>query len=168
MSCSFALQFPIAQDAAPAEQRHVSDEMTKQDTRTCQPQWILGESARKPEWATHGPALSPLTDFPATSGGSEPDFTGRDDRWPTSPKQTKMKAGQRPCWLTGKESARNAGDGGSIPRSRKSPGEGNGNPLQYSCLGNSMDRGVWQATVHGVTRVRHNLATTTTKMKEGR
>ena len=39
-----------------------------------------------------------------------------------------------------------------IPGSRKSPGEGNGNPLQYSCLGNPMDRGVWQATVQGVTK----------------
>ena len=38
-------------------------------------------------------------------------------------------------------------------------GEGNGNPLQYSCLENSTDRGAWQATVHGVTRVRHHLAT---------
>ena len=40
-----------------------------------------------------------------------------------------------------------------------SPGEGNGNPLQYSCLDNPMDRGAWWATVHGVTRVGHNLAT---------
>ena len=40
-----------------------------------------------------------------------------------------------------------------------SPGEGNGNPLQYSCLENSMDRGAWQAIVHGVARVRHDLAT---------
>ena len=45
----------------------------------------------------------------------------------------------------------NAGDVGSIPGSGKSPEEGNGNQLQYSCLGNPMDRGVWQATVHGVT-----------------
>ena len=37
-------------------------------------------------------------------------------------------------------------------------GEGNGNPIQYSCLGNPMDRGAWWATVHGVTRVRHDLA----------
>ena len=44
----------------------------------------------------------------------------------------------------------NAGDVGSIPGSGRSPGEGNGNPLQYSCLGNPMDRGVWWATVHGV------------------
>ena len=47
----------------------------------------------------------------------------------------------------GKESAFNAGDPGSIPRSGKSPGEENGYPLQYSCLETSMDRGAWQATV---------------------
>ena len=46
----------------------------------------------------------------------------------------------------------NAGDLGSIPRLGRSLGEGNGNPLQYSCLGNPMDREVWQATVHGVTK----------------
>ena len=46
----------------------------------------------------------------------------------------------------------NAGDTGSIPGLGRSPGEGNGNPLQYSYLGNSMDRGAWQATVHGVTK----------------
>ena len=45
-----------------------------------------------------------------------------------------------------------AGDAGLIPESRRSPGEGNSNPLQYSCLGNPMDRGVWWATVHGVTK----------------
>ena len=45
-----------------------------------------------------------------------------------------------------------AGDVGSIPRSGRYPGEGNGNPLQYSCLGNPMDRGAWRAIVHGVTK----------------
>ena len=49
----------------------------------------------------------------------------------------------------GKGSACNTGDPGSIPGLRKSPGEGNGNPLQYSCLKNSIDRGAWQATVDG-------------------
>ena len=49
-----------------------------------------------------------------------------------------------------KEFACNAGDLGSIPGSGRSPGEGNGNPLQYSCLENSMDRGAWPVTVHGV------------------
>ena len=48
------------------------------------------------------------------------------------------------------ESACNVGDLGSIPGSGRSPGEGNGNPLQYSCLENSMDRGAWRATLHGV------------------
>ena len=52
----------------------------------------------------------------------------------------------------GKASACNAGDPGSISGWERSPGEGNGNPLQYSCLGNSMDRGAWWATVHGVTK----------------
>ena len=46
----------------------------------------------------------------------------------------------------------NAGNSGSISGSERSPGEGNGNPLQYSCLGNPMDRGAWWATVHGVTK----------------
>ena len=62
----------------------------------------------------------------------------------------------------------NARDAGSIPGLGKSPGGGHGNPLQYSCLGNSMDRGTWQAIVHGVTKDLmvyvesmglHNLAT---------
>ena len=52
-----------------------------------------------------------------------------------------------------------AGDPGSIPGLRRSPGEGNGNPLQYSCMENLMYRGAWWATVHGVTRVVHDLAT---------
>ena len=50
----------------------------------------------------------------------------------------------------------NAGDVGSIPGLGRSPGEGNGNPLQYSGLENPMDRGPWQAAVHGVTRVGHD------------
>ena len=50
------------------------------------------------------------------------------------------------------------GDLGSIPGWGRAPGGGNDNPLQYCCLGNPMDRGVWWATVHGVARVRHNWA----------
>ena len=46
----------------------------------------------------------------------------------------------------------NAGDSGSVPKSGRSPGKGNRNPLQYSCLENSMDRGAWCATVHGVVK----------------
>ena len=56
----------------------------------------------------------------------------------------------------GKESACNAGDPGLIPELEISPGEGNGNPLQYSYLENSMDRGAWQVTVCGVSRVGHD------------
>ena len=64
-----------------------------------------------------------------------------------------------PCSSVGKDSACNAGDLGSIPGLGRSPGEGNGYPLQYSCLENPMDRGGWQATVHGVARVGHDLVT---------
>ena len=52
----------------------------------------------------------------------------------------------------GKESACNAGDLGLIPGLGRSPGEGDNYPLQYFCLENSMDRGVWWVTVHGVTK----------------
>ena len=62
-------------------------------------------------------------------------------------------------WLNGKDPSVNAGNGGSIPWSGRSSGEGNGNPLQYSSLGNPMDRGAWWATVHGVRRVTHDLVT---------
>ena len=58
-----------------------------------------------------------------------------------------------------KEFACSAGDLGLIPGSGTSPGEGNGNSLQYCGLGNHMDRGPWWATVHGVPRIRHDLAT---------
>ena len=53
----------------------------------------------------------------------------------------------------------NAGDMGLIPNMERSPGEGNGNPLQYSCLENPMDRGVCWAIVHGVAKEWHDLAT---------
>ena len=66
-------------------------------------------------------------------------------------------------WLSGKKnSPANAGDlghTGLIPELGRSPGEGNGNPLQYSCMKNPMDRRAWRATVHGVTRVGLELAT---------
>ena len=58
----------------------------------------------------------------------------------------------------GKKSTCNAGDPGSIPGLGRSAGEGNGNPLQYSCLENPMDREAWPATVHGVARVGHDLS----------
>ena len=58
----------------------------------------------------------------------------------------------------GKESACSAGDERSIPGSGRSSGEGNGNPLQYSCLENPMGGGAWQATVHGVARSQIQLS----------
>ena len=70
-----------------------------------------------------------------------------------------------PRWLSGKKSTCQA-DPGSNPGSGRSPGEENGNPLQYSCLGNPMDRGVWWVTVHRVTQswtqLSNETATTTT------
>ena len=59
----------------------------------------------------------------------------------------------------GKESACNARDPSLIPGLRRSSGERNGNTFQYSCMENPMDRGAWQATVHGITRVGHDLVT---------
>ena len=59
---------------------------------------------------------------------------------------------------TVKASAYNAGDLGSIPGSGRSPGEGNGNPLQYSCLENPMDGGAWLPTVHGIAKSRTRLS----------
>ena len=63
----------------------------------------------------------------------------------------KWKSGL-PCWLSGKESAGQCRRRGLTPELGRSPGEGNGNPLQYSYLGNPMDRGAWKATAHEVTK----------------
>ena len=57
-----------------------------------------------------------------------------------------------PRWLSGKVSAASARDESSIPELGRSSGEGNGNQLQYSCLGNPMDRGAWRAAAHGVAK----------------
>ena len=67
-----------------------------------------------------------------------------------------------PCGSDSKESACNAGDPGLVPGSGRSPREGNGTPLQYSCLENSMDRGAWPATVHGVAKSWTPLSDTVT------
>ena len=64
-----------------------------------------------------------------------------------------------PRGFSGKESTCNAGDTGSIPGAGRFPGGGNGNPLQYSCLENSRDRGAWWATVHGVSKSQTTEAT---------
>ena len=64
-----------------------------------------------------------------------------------------------PRWLSGKESACNAGDMGSIPGSGRSPGEGNGNPLQQSCLGSPTDREAWWVTTHAVAELDRDQVT---------
>ena len=64
----------------------------------------------------------------------------------------------RPLGSGGKESACDVGDLGSIPGSGRSPGEGIGYPLQYSCLENSMDRGAWWATVHAAAKSQTQLS----------
>ena len=64
-----------------------------------------------------------------------------------------------PWWLSGKESSYQCNRCRFSPGSGRSPGEGNGNPLQYSCLENPMERGAWQAIVHRIARVGHDLAT---------
>ena len=61
-------------------------------------------------------------------------------------------------WLSGEEFTCSAGDAGSIPRLGKSLGDGSGKLLQYSCLGNPMDRGAWWVTVHEVTKSRKGLS----------
>ena len=73
-------------------------------------------------------------------------------------KSTVLQLEGLPWWFTCKESACNAEDLGSIPGSGRSPGEGNGHPLQYSCLENSMDGEAWWATVHGLAPLSSNSA----------
>ena len=70
-----------------------------------------------------------------------------------------------PSGSDGKASARNEGDPGSIPGLGRSPGEENGNPLQYSCLENSTDGGAWWATVNGVAKSQTQLSDFTMKIK---
>ena len=72
-----------------------------------------------------------------------------------------------PWWLISKESACQAGDSDLIPGSGRTPGEGNGNLLHYSSLGNPMDRGACWATVHGVTKSRTRLSNETTTTTNG-
>ena len=78
-------------------------------------------------------------------------FTGAKTGWGRKQSLVKKYTGL-PWLLSGKESTCNAGDLGSTPGSGRTPGEGNGYLLQYSCLDNSIDRGAWWATIHGVTK----------------
>ena len=70
----------------------------------------------------------------------------------------KLTAAVHQCSSDGRESACNVGDPGLIPGLGRSPGEGKGNLLQYSCLKNSMDRGAWRTAIHGVAKSRTQLS----------
>ena len=69
-----------------------------------------------------------------------------------------LSFGEFTCGTTGKDSPASAEDLGLIPESGRSSGEGNGKPLQYSCLDNLMDRGAWQAMVHGIAKSQIQLS----------
>ena len=120
--------------------------------------WPLGwEDPLEKGMATHSSILAwgtPWTEEPGElqSMGSQ---RVRHD-WETNTLTFKHQLGF-PGDSDGKESACNAGDLGSIPGAGRSPGERNGNPLQYSCLENSMDREAWWATVHGVAKSQTRL-----------
>ena len=77
--------------------------------------------------------------------------------WKTEKSRTN-RSKDFPGGSDGKESACNVGDQGLIPGSRRSSGEGHGNPLQYSCLQNSMGRGAWWAAVHRVAKTQTRLS----------
>ena len=78
-----------------------------------------------------------------------------------------MRTTAFPGGSDGKASVYNAGDPGSSPGLGRSPGEGNGNPLQYYCLENPMDRGAWQAAVYGVAKSRTRLSDFTSLLHQG-
>ena len=87
-------------------------------------------------------------------------LTGMSVCWPGSRFSTlycRVMQHILPAGSNSKVSAYNAGDPGSVPGLGRSPEEGNGNPLQYSCLENPMDRGAWQATVHKVAKSQIQL-----------
>ena len=104
------------------------------------------------QWAEIPTKISPLTNlYMETEATGEIVFTFRIF------KQGRLVFNSQHLYFRGRESTCNAGASGAanwIPQLRRSPGEGNSNPLQHSCLGNPMDREAWHATVHGVTKSR--------------
>ena len=100
--------------------------------------------------ATHSSTLAqkiPWTEEPGAG------YCPRGHKQLDTTERLKKKKKGFPDSSIGKESVGNAGDTGLVHGLGRRPGKGNGNPLQYSCLENSMDRGAWQAIVHGVARV---------------
>ena len=115
------------------------------------------------ETAQSCPTLSDPTDCSPPGSSIHGIFQARVLEWGATAFSNKVtsfpQAQGFPGGSVGKELCLHAGDLGSIPGLGRSPGEGHGKPLQYSCLENPTDRGVWRATVHGVARVRHGLVT---------
>ena len=108
-----------------------------------QPSWV---SVALYIFTRHQEGTAGDTDMRNTGPWGRAETTG--NCWPLWEKR------RLPWWRRGKESACHAGDSSSIPGSGRSPGEGNGNPLQRSYLENPIDRGEWRATVHGVEKSR--------------
>ena len=105
-----------------------------------------------------GSSPTPLSCLHPTSESWVHNLSLPQDEWLKQQKFHGFKfcnQGMGPWWLHGKESM--CQSTGSVPGSGISPGEGNGNPFQYSCLGNPMDRGAWWVTVHGVAKSRTRL-----------
>ena len=95
--------------------------------------------------------LQPLNLCPGQDGG--PSWTHTHPSLGAGPSCPFWNGRQElPWWQSGKEATCSEGDAGSIPGSERFPGEGNGNPLHYSCLGNPIDRGTWRVIVHEVTK----------------
>ena len=123
--------------------------VTKSQTRLSDFTFTFYFHALEKEMATHSSVLA--WRIPGTGEPGGLPSVGRTGLETTEATQQQQQQGL-PGGLDGKESAHNAGDLGLIPGLGRSPGGGHGNPLQYSCLENPMDRGAWRATVHGVTK----------------
>ena len=129
----------------------------------------MGQDGLSKELAGGWGGSSTSSPSPAATGCPAPaslpvpwPFHLQGQQWPSSLPHMHLTLTGLPWWLSGKESAWNTGDvgdPGSIPGLGRCPGEGNGNPLQYSCLGNPMDRGAWRATAHGVAKSQTWLST---------
>ena len=114
--------------------------------------WSLGwEDPLEKDMATHSSILAWKISRTEEPGGLQSMGSQRIRLWLSAHTHIQSTKRGLPWWLSGKESACQAGDVNSVSGLGRSPEEGNGNPLQYFCLGNSINRGAWWAPVHGVT-----------------
>ena len=115
-----------------------------------QVQYLGGEDLLEKEMATHSSTLAWKIPWREEPGGLYSPWGRKESDTTEQLHFDKVHQGL-PLWLSDIEPTCNAGTG-AIPELGRSPGEGNGNSLQYSCLVNSMDRGAWWTMVHGVTK----------------